>query len=108
MEKDLIFHKEEDLKENMKVQPVLPQNIQEDDVLEKQGLQVKKEAKSSTTGIKKQLHSSHKSDTPVEENEDAMLPEDGVLLTCVLKMNQREQEGEAESVIFEDKVCGEV
>ena len=79
------------------------QNIEQDDVLEGETIQVKKEGKASTSEVEKQMHSSQDSDTPVEENEDAMLPEDGVLLTYVLKTNRREWEGDKESVNVKDK-----
>ena len=50
--------------------------------------------------VKKESHKLQESDTPVEENEEGMLPEDGVLLTYVLKQDQKEHEVESvDSVI---------
>ena len=66
------------------------QNIEPNVAVEGERIQVEKERKASTSKVEKQLHSSQESDTPVEDNEDAMLREDDMLLTYVLKTNRRE------------------
>ena len=51
MKKDTAFHKEEDLQEKVEVWEVSLQNIKQDDVLEGETTQVKKEGKASTSKV---------------------------------------------------------
>ena len=61
---------------------------------------------TSRLNVEKESDKSQESDTPVKENEEAMLPEDGFLLRYILKADRRERD--VESVHLENKVeCGD-
>ena len=103
MEEDTAVHEEKGLLGEVKVGEVVLHNVEHDqnDVPKKEAKQVEEVKTTSPSKVEKQADSSLDSDTQIEENEDAMLPEDGVLLTYVVKASQKEQGKEKESATIE-------
>ena len=93
IEENTAIHKEKGLQEKAKVGEVVLHNVVHDqnDVPKKEAKQVEEIKTISLSKVELQSDSLLDSDTLIEENEDAMLLEDGVLLTYVIKTSQKEQ-----------------
>ena len=104
MGENTAVHEEKGLQEEAEVREMVLHNVEhdQDDVPERETEQVEEVKATSSSKVEKQIDSSQDSDTLVEENEDAMLSEDGVLLTYVLKASRKEQGEDKESVNVEN------